>query len=111
MAKRIQHWRSMVEFDAGHTVSSNVAPATRTRSVMSNQAFTWAFGGMPYFKPHVIFDEDTCSTLMAALLISDTTSELSPVRLCNKIFVPYLTLLPVHSPIPGIDRNTIYAIV
>jgi hypothetical protein len=79
IAKRLQHWRSMVEYDAGHTVSADVAPPTRTLSVLSSPALAYAFGGMPYFKPNVIFDQETSSTLMAALLISNTQWEGSPV--------------------------------
>ena len=53
LAKRMQHWRAMIAFDAGCTVSSNVAPSTATISVTSNKMFARAYIGMPYFKPYV----------------------------------------------------------
>ena len=34
LAKRIQHWRAMLLRGAGHTVSANIAPASKTVSVM-----------------------------------------------------------------------------
>ena len=80
LAKRMQHWRSMVEYDTGHTVSSHIAPPTRTKSVLSNQIIGRAFGGMSFFEPNRPFDQETSSTLMAALLISSTTWEGSPVN-------------------------------
>jgi hypothetical protein len=73
LAKRLQHWRAMIEYQAGHTVSSNVAPSTATLSVVSNRSFGWAYGGMPYFKPYEIFQQETTNAVMAALLISDVT--------------------------------------
>ena len=48
LAKRIQHWRAMVEYQAGAVVSSMVAPSTATPSVLSNRTFGWAYGGMPF---------------------------------------------------------------
>lgn len=61
LAKRLQHWRAMLAYQAGHVVSSNIAPSTATLSVVSNRTFAWAYGGMPYFKvvniilPHAHF--------------------------------------------------------
>ena len=37
LAKRLQHWRAVVAFEAGQTVSSNIAPSTATLSVVSNR--------------------------------------------------------------------------
>lgn len=73
LAKRLQHWRAMLEFENGAIVSTNVAPSTATLSVVSNKQFGWAYGGMPYFKPFEIFQQDTTNGVMAALLISDVT--------------------------------------
>ena len=39
LAKRIQHWRAAVEFEAGAVVSSQVAPSTATISVIHNTTF------------------------------------------------------------------------
>lgn len=46
LAKRIQHWRAMVEYEAGCVVSTNIAPSTATLSVVSNRSFGWAYGGL-----------------------------------------------------------------
>jgi hypothetical protein len=50
LAKRIQHFRAVLAYEAGVTVSSNVAPSTRTLSVLHNRTFAWAYGGMPYVR-------------------------------------------------------------
>ena len=74
LAKRLQHWRAMIEYENGGIVSSNIAPSTATLSVVSNRTFGWAYGGMPYFKPFEIFQQETTNGVMAAMLIHDTTS-------------------------------------
>lgn len=71
LAKRIQHWRAMVAFDKGHYVSSNVAPSSRTLSVVSNKLFELAYNGMPAFKPMEVTYPETSNTVMGALLIHD----------------------------------------
>jgi hypothetical protein len=73
LAKRLQHWRSMIEFDAGAIVSTSIAPSTATLSVVSNKTFAWAYGGMPYFKPYEIFQQETTNAVMGGLLIADVT--------------------------------------
>jgi hypothetical protein len=69
----------MIEYENGHVVSSDIAPSTRTLSVLSNGKIGWAFDGLPYFKPHEIFSQETSNTLMAALLISNVTWDGSSV--------------------------------
>jgi hypothetical protein len=81
LAKRLQHWRAMVAYNAGHTVSSNIAPSTATLSVVSNKTFAWAYGGMPYFKPYEIFQQETTNAVMEAMLVADVTLKDSAVRL------------------------------
>ena len=34
LAKRLQHWRAMLAYEAGHIVSTNIAPSTATLSVV-----------------------------------------------------------------------------
>ena len=58
LAKRMQHWRAQIEFEAGAVVSSMVAPSTATLSVIHNKTFAWAYGGMPYFK-YELFKQET----------------------------------------------------
>lgn len=70
LAKRIQRWRATAARQAGRTVSLNVAPATRTRSVVKNRALAAAYAGAHRFGVEV-FDPATSNTLMAALLVHD----------------------------------------
>lgn len=70
LAKRLQRWRAIVARDAGHVVSLNVAPATRTRSVVKNRALAAAYAGASQFGIEV-FQPSTANTLMAALLVRD----------------------------------------
>lgn len=70
LAKRLQRWRAVVARDAGTTVSLNVAPPTRTRSVVKNRALAAAYAGAHRFGVEV-FDPATSNVLMAALLVHD----------------------------------------
>ena len=56
--------------DAGTTVSLNVAPPTRTRSVLKNRALAAAYAGAHRFGAQV-FEPATTRVLMAALLVHD----------------------------------------
>jgi hypothetical protein len=79
LAKRLQRWRSTVARDAGSTVSLNVAPPTRTRSVLKNRALAAAYAGAHRFAVEV-FEPATANTLMAALLVADLCIEGGPVH-------------------------------
>jgi hypothetical protein len=70
LAKRLQRWRATVARDAGTTVSLNVAPPTRTRSVVKNRALAAAYAGAHRFGVEV-FEPATANVLMAALLVHD----------------------------------------
>jgi hypothetical protein len=70
LAKRVHRWRATVARDSGTTVSMNVAPPTRTRSVLKNRALAAAFVGAPRFGVEV-FEPATTKTLMATLLVHD----------------------------------------
>jgi len=83
LAKRIQHWRAAVEFEAGATVSSMVAPSTATISVIHNKTFAWAYGGMPHFG-FEIFKQDTTNAVMTAVLLNDVLNEQSPKNPKNR---------------------------
>ncbi|MCL3817038.1 hypothetical protein [Aeromicrobium wangtongii] len=69
-AKRLQRWRATTSRAEGTPVSLNVAPATRTRSVLKNKALAAAYAGAHRFGVE-IFDPATSNTLMAALLVHD----------------------------------------
>eukprot|EP00049_Salpingoeca_infusionum_P014445 m.270182 g.270182 ORF g.270182 m.270182 type:complete len:776 (-) comp15677_c0_seq1:4347-6674(-) len=71
LAKRIQHWRSMIARAEGSPVSTNIAPSTATISVVHNKQFAAAYGGMPYFKPFEVARQETSNAVMGALLIHD----------------------------------------
>jgi hypothetical protein len=70
LAKRLQRWRASVARAAGGTVSMNVAPPTRTRSVVKNRALAAAYAGAHRFGVEV-FEPATSNVLMAALLVHD----------------------------------------
>ena len=71
LAKRMQHWRAIIARSKGCIVSSNIAPATSTQSVVQNRTFAWAYEGMPYFKPYEIAAPETSNAVMSAILFSD----------------------------------------
>lgn len=77
LAKRLQRWRATTARAQGSTVSLNVAPATRTRSVVKNKALAAAYAGSHRFGVE-IFDPATSNTLMAALLAYDLRSGATP---------------------------------
>jgi hypothetical protein len=70
LAKRIQRWRALAARADGVPVSLNLAPATRTQSVIRNRALAAAYAGASRFGVEV-FDPATSTTLMAALLVHD----------------------------------------
>ncbi len=70
LAKRLQRWRASVARAEGVTVSMNVAPPTRTRSVLKNRALAAAYAGAHRFGVEV-FEPETANVLMAALLVHD----------------------------------------
>ncbi len=70
LAKRLQRWRGLVARADGIPVSINLAPATRTHSVVKNRALAAAYAGAGRFGVEV-FDPATSTTLMAALLVHD----------------------------------------
>jgi len=70
LAKRLQRWRAAVARAEGTTVSLNVAPATRTRSVLRNRVLAAAYAGAHRFGIEV-FEPATSNTMMAALLVHD----------------------------------------
>ncbi|MFC5676545.1 hypothetical protein [Aeromicrobium endophyticum] len=77
LAKRLQRWRATTARASGTTVSLNVAPATRTRSVVKNKALAAAYAGSHRFGVE-IFDPATSNTLMAALLVHDLRAGAAP---------------------------------
>ncbi len=70
LAKNIQRWRAIVSRADGAITSANLAPATRTKSVVKNRVLAAAYAGAPRFGVEV-FASSTSSVLMAALLVHD----------------------------------------
>lgn len=70
LAKRIQRWRATAARADGVPVSFNVAPPSRTASVVSNRLLRAAYDGAHRFGVS-IFDPETSNALMATLLIHD----------------------------------------
>lgn len=79
LAKRLQRWRATTARAAGTTVSMNVAPPTRTRSVVKNRALAAAYAGAHRFGVE-IFEPATSNVLMAALLVHDLHTDGGPAR-------------------------------
>jgi hypothetical protein len=79
LAKRLQRWRASVARAAGSTVSMNVAPPTRTRSVVKNRALAAAYAGAHRFGVEV-FEPATSNVLMAALLVHDLNTGGGPAH-------------------------------
>jgi hypothetical protein len=70
LSKRLHRWRAVVEADDGRPVSMNIAPPTRTRSVVKNRALAAAYAGAHRFGIEV-FEPSTTRVLMATLLVHD----------------------------------------
>jgi len=79
LAKRLQRWRATTARSNGTWASLNVAPATRTRSVVKNRALAAAYAGAHRFGVEV-FEPSTSNTIMAALLVHDLRSTSSLAR-------------------------------
>jgi len=79
LAKRLQRWRATQSRRDGVWTSLNIAPATRTRSVVKNRALAAAYAGAHRFGVE-IFEPSTSNTLMAALLVHDLRSTESLAR-------------------------------
>lgn len=79
LAKRLQRWRATQSRQDGVWTSLNIAPATRTRSVVKNRALAAAYAGAHRFGIEV-FEPSTSNTLMAALLVHDLRSTESLAR-------------------------------
>ena len=79
LAKNIQKWRSLVARNNGVRVSSNVAPATITRSVFNNKILAAGYAGLAYFNA-LAFTGKTTNAMMTAALINDLNDKESPAN-------------------------------
>jgi len=85
LAKRVQRWRAVAAQADGHLVSANVAPATRTRSVLKSRALAAAYAGAGRFGVEV-FAPTTSRVLMAALLVHDLRAQTPPPAYPDDLF-------------------------
>lgn len=85
LAKRLQHWRCMLARNAGHTVSTNIAPSTATVSVVHNPQFAAAYKGMGYFQPMEIVYQDLSNAVMTAMLLNDVCNPKAAANPANKL--------------------------
>jgi hypothetical protein len=79
LAKRLHRWRATVARRDGGLVSMNVAPPTRTRSVVKNRALAAAYAGAHRFGVEV-FEPATSNVLMAAILVHDLHTDGGPAH-------------------------------
>ena len=70
-----RHWRTIVARSQGVRVSSNVAPASSTYSVMQNQLLAYAYNGTVAFPPIEIFAPDTSNAAMTVMLLHDLAND------------------------------------
>ena len=70
LAKHLQRWRALVAREQGSTVSFNIAPMTRTQSVIKSRALKAGYSGAARFGIEV-FEPATSTALMAGLLVHD----------------------------------------
>ena len=69
-SKLVQRWRNLIHWWHGGTVSSNVAPASLTVSVMHNRLIRAGMLGCQFFGI-VPFEPETSNSLMTALALHD----------------------------------------
>lgn len=79
LAKHVQRWRAIDSSKKGISVSCNVAPASSTQSVTSNQFFAAAIWGSESFGVEV-FSPNTVNTLMTLQLLNDLRSHKAQPR-------------------------------
>ena len=79
LAKSLQRWRAVVTRDEGAVSSANVAPSTRTMSVMKNRMLAAAYRGAGAFGVE-IFEPPTSRAVMAALMVHDLRNPSAPAR-------------------------------
>lgn len=98
LAKTIQNWRCILAREEGILVSANMAPASKTDSVMHVKTVAQAMNGMEAFEPLTAFEADTAAALMAYLLIYDLGCPTSPANPATKLDHPMMLFssLGVH---------------
>lgn len=88
LAKMLQRWRAITAREEGTLASANVAPATRTQSVVKNKVLAAAYRGAHAFGVEV-FEPATSRALMAALLVHDLRAPGAAARPETQLDHPY----------------------
>ena len=88
LAKNVQKWRAVRARESGTLTSANVAPATKTRSVVKNRILKSAYAGAGPFGVE-IFQPETSRALMAALLVHDIRNPGAAASPATELNHPY----------------------
>lgn len=89
LAKAVQRWRAVAIREEDRILSSaNVAPATKTVSVVKNRMLAAAYRGAPRFGVEV-FAPETSRALMAAMLVHDIRNPAAAARPETQLSHPY----------------------
>lgn len=88
LTKALQRWRALVGREEGAISSANVAPSTRTQSVVKNRMLAAAYRGAGTFGVE-IFEPPTSRAVMAALLVHDLRNPAAAARPSKDIGHPF----------------------
>jgi len=106
LAKHLQRWRALTARSSGIPVSINIAPMTRTQSVIRSRALKAGYSGAARFGIEV-FEPATSTALMAGLLVHDLRNPRSAAQRATQLAHP-LDLLASSAIHSGLWR-TAYA--
>jgi len=106
LAKHLQRWRALTARSTGTPVSINVAPMTRTQSVIRSRALKAGYRGAARFGIEV-FEPASSTALMAGLLVHDLRNPRSTAQPDTPLAHP-LDLLAANAIHSGLWR-TAYA--
>ena len=88
LAKSLQRWRAVAAREEGAISSANVAPSTRTQSVVKNRMLAAAYRGAGAFGVE-IFEPPTSRAVMAALLVHDIRNPEAAANPASELDHPY----------------------
>lgn len=98
LAKHLQRWRALQSHQTGSTVSINIAPMTRTQSVIKSRALKAGYSGAARFGIEV-FEPATSTALMAGLLVHDLRNSASAAH----------PKTPLNHPLELLSGNAIHS--
>lgn len=81
LSQHMRQWRAMLLHHDGFVVSTPMAPACRTASVVGKKkALKWALDGYEYFPPLEAFDPDTACALLYAIMVHELAQQHRPTK-------------------------------